>query len=70
MANVKLLFFGSEKSETEQNSIECFYNSNNEISFFTYDKNQIVSVIAMDRETAIKFSKELRKQIALIDLYE
>lgn len=67
MANVKLLFFGSEKSETEQNSIECFYNRNNEISFFTYDKNQIVSVIAMDRETAIKFSKELRKQIALID---
>ena len=68
MANVKLLFYGTEESETENVSIECFYNAGCELSIVInqgeyYPKKFIV----LDKSTAIKFSKELRKQIALMD---
>ena len=51
--------------------IDCFiaeYNSVNELSIVINDNdfsNQLV--ISFDKETAVRFSRELRKQIALID---
>lgn len=67
MANVKLLFSGSEVTKTENTTMECYYNSSNEISIIIEDtESRSFEAISLDRDTAIKFSKELRKQIALI----
>ncbi len=68
MANVKLLFYGTEESETENVSIECFYNAGRELSI-VIDEEQLQrkKFIVLDKSTAIRFSKELRKQIALMD---
>lgn len=68
MANVKLLFYGTEESETENVSIECFYNVGRELSIvIDEEKLQRKKFIVLDKSTAIRFSKELRKQIALMD---
>lgn len=68
MANVKLVFYGTEKSETENVTIECFYNAGCEISIVISDGDYFPKrFIVLDKPTAIKFSRELRKQIALID---
>ena len=68
MANVKLLFCGSEQSNTEDRNIECFHNQYNEITInVKCDVSGLFNFVSLDKETAIKLSKELRKQIALID---
>lgn len=67
MANVKLLFYGTETSSTQYTTIECFANSNGEISIFVEDESQPASVIVLDKETAIRFAKEIRKQISILD---
>ena len=65
MANVKLLFYGTER--TEDATLECYHDVHNEISIIIEDsETRTFEIITLDRETAIKFSKELRKQIALI----
>jgi len=66
MANVKLVFNGTEKSETTQVFMECYANIKNEIYIHIWDDNAF-QFLCLDKETAIKFSRELRKQIALID---
>lgn len=69
MANVKLLFYGTKQSGTQEISIECFQNSYNEITIKIDEGRDFpLSFISLDKETAIKLSKELRKQIATIDL--
>ena len=66
MANVKLLFYGSEKSETEQHTLEVYCNTRNEL-FLQINSEDTNSFLCFDKSTAIKFSKELRKQIALLE---
>lgn len=67
MANTKLIFFGSVKGQTEENSLECFHNSNNEISFFIRSNfDNKIDFITFDRSTAIKLHRELKKQISFI----
>jgi hypothetical protein len=64
---VNLIFSGSEKSETQEHSLKMFYNTKNEI-YFTIempDKDEL-NFVCLDKETAIKLSKELRKQISYI----
>ena len=68
MANVKLVFYGSEKSNTSEHSLNCYSNSTDEI-FISIDMNNdfpFESFIVLDKETAIKLSRELRKQISHI----
>ena len=69
MANVKLLFYGTIKTKTSNTSIECFCNDKNEISISITDGDfpNNFEIVSLDKPTAIKFSRELRKQIALID---
>ena len=62
---VKLVFCGSKKSETHDVELVAYCNSNNEI--FIEIASNYPAYIALDKQTAIKFSKELRKQIALIE---
>jgi hypothetical protein len=64
---VNLTFSGSEKSETQEHSLKMFHNTKNEI-YLTIempDQHEL-NFVCFDKETAIKFSKELRKQISYI----
>jgi hypothetical protein len=63
---VQLVFYGSERSKTDEHQLRCFCNTNKEIFIGIEEKDSPEICIAMDKQTAIKFSKELRKQIAII----
>ena len=63
MANVKLTFLGTKISETEDHSLECFVNSNNEIYIEIDIKEYPPSFICLDKSTAIKFAKTIRTEI-------
>jgi Na+-transporting NADH:ubiquinone oxidoreductase subunit NqrF len=71
MANLKTIFLGAKGTGTEENELECFCNLSNRISITILDElfnnNGYPSVIELDKNTAIRFSKELKKQISLIE---
>jgi hypothetical protein len=68
---VKLVFHGTEESRTNLIALECYVNNSNKIVVILvdtdcehdYDQQSIV----LDKETAVRLSRELRKQIALLD---
>ena len=68
---VKLSFQGTEISSTDLRELECYAGGNNEIVVLItntdceHDYNQ--QFVALDKHTAIRLSRELRKQIALLD---
>tara|TARA_R110000803_G_scaffold99451_1_gene167521 strand:+ start:71 stop:283 length:213 start_codon:yes stop_codon:yes gene_type:complete len=65
MANIKMIFKGSEDSEfTSNNELECFINTANEITVSIKDDlEHYPTVISLDVSTAIKFAKVLRVNI-------
>ncbi|CAB4148983.1 hypothetical protein UFOVP523_36 [uncultured Caudovirales phage] len=67
---IKIKFYGTELSKTDNIDLEC-YSGNNEIVVVlsTNDDSHYnnTKCIALDKQTAIRLSRELRKQIALID---
>jgi len=71
MANVKLVFGGAEEHLFNGITIELFKNTNEGLYISIidtkyYDKRINQQCIVLDKETAIRLSKELRKQIALM----
>jgi hypothetical protein len=64
---VELVFHGSKKNRTTETQLRCFCNTNNEIFIGIQEYASPEIWITLDKNTAIKFSKELRKQIALIE---
>jgi hypothetical protein len=64
---VELIFYGSEKSQRTQTQLRCFCNTQEEIFIGIQEYASPEIWINLDKKTAIKFSKELRKQIALIE---
>tara|TARA_R100001244_G_scaffold125044_1_gene94990 strand:+ start:191 stop:406 length:216 start_codon:yes stop_codon:yes gene_type:complete len=68
MANVKLTFYGSEKSEfTKDTELECFLNTKNEITISIDDGHLgYPNIISLDKSTAIKLAKTIRTNINLI----
>lgn len=70
MANVKLTFFGSEESESTERTIEAYCNQNGELFIQIVDLNGdqfSKQFTVLDKSTAIKFSRELRKQISYLN---
>lgn len=67
MAKVKLLYCGTEKSGTETYTLTMYANANNEIFIGIDSEGQQSSFICLDRSTAIKLSKELRKEISNLE---
>jgi hypothetical protein len=71
MANVKLIFGGSSEHECSEITIECYVNFKNGLYINIQDNEVEYSSssthIVLDKSTAIKFSKELRKQISLME---
>ena len=64
MANVKLIFQGTETTKTDHYELECFCNTHNEITITLSDGYQeYPTLISLDVPTAIKFAKVLRAEI-------
>lgn len=63
MANVKLIFQGTEVSGTDDYELECFVNQYNDIAISISDKESPATIISLDISTAIKLSKVLRTEI-------
>lgn len=65
---VKLQFYGTENS-IDNTYLEVFTNLRSEIFISITDPKYPLEAgfITLDKETAIKLSKEIRKQISLID---
>lgn len=67
---VQLKFYGTEETNTSDNSLDVFVNSQLEITVrikdesVDHDYNQ--QLVSLDKQTAIRLSRELRKQIALL----
>jgi hypothetical protein len=64
---VELIFYGSEKSQMPETQLRCFCNQRDEIFIGIMEEAAPEIWIALNKQTAIKFSKELRKQIARIE---
>lgn len=66
---VELVFTGTENSATDLYYLQLFVNSDKElcVTIRDEDSEELRQMsICLDKSTAIKFSKEIRKQIALI----
>jgi len=63
MANVRLLFEGTEKSGTEDFTLEVFINNEDEIFIEVNMQDNDRAHICLDKSTAIKFAKTLRAEI-------
>ena len=66
MANVKLVFSGTETSRTKEHTLVCYHNAGNDIFIEIVTDSQETSYICLDRATAIKLHRELKKQISFI----
>jgi|VirMetMinimDraft_7_1064189.scaffolds.fasta_scaffold16298_1 hypothetical protein len=71
MADIKLIFKGAKESGTEKNELEVFANISEKISICLFDSTfnykEYPNVIQLDRATAIKFHRELKKQISFLE---
>ena len=72
MANVKLVFSGGTEYECYERTLVAYVNAKGGLYVSitnTEDDDEISNQqhTVLDRDTAIKLSKELRKQIALMD---
>jgi hypothetical protein len=67
MANVKLKFYGTEKSGTEEHSLVSYSNINNEIYLCIDMPNYLESFICLDKLTAVALVRELKKQIGFLE---
>lgn len=69
--SIKLKFYGTENTNTNEHSLEAFVNQEMEITIKITDESvdhgYNRQLISLDKSTAIKFSREIRKQIALLD---
>lgn len=68
MANVTLVFSGTETSKTQEHKLVCFHNTLNDIFIEITDDFDVSSFICLDRSTAIKLHRELKKQISYIEM--
>ena len=70
MANTKLVFLGTERSETEEFELQAFRNSYNEIyiDIRTPGEPFYQSYICLDRDTAIKLVKNLKYEISTMEV--
>jgi len=69
MADISIIFSGAKDTETESTFLEVFYSENyNKVSIVMKDSSMDKKVIiTLNRETAIRFHRELKKQISFIN---
>ena len=66
MSKHKIIFFGSDESNTEDHQLECFCNDENEIYISVDMGNISTSFIVLDKSSAIKLSRVLKSEISKI----
>ena len=62
-----ILFSGTEESKTRSHVMECFATNENGICISIDMDDSIFAFINLDKQTAIRLAKELRRQIALLE---
>jgi hypothetical protein len=62
-----ILFSGTEESKTRSHVMECFATNENDIRIEIDMDDSIFAFIDLDKQTAIRLAKELRRQIALLE---
>jgi hypothetical protein len=62
-----ILFSGTEESKTRSHIMECFATNENDICISIDMYDSIFAFINLDKQTAIRLAKELRRQIALLE---
>lgn len=67
MPNTKLIFLGSEKSETSNVELQVYANIDNEIYINIEEHGYPKRFICLDKPTAIKFVREIKKQISYLE---
>lgn len=67
MANVKLLFYGTETSGTEEHTLEVFHTNDNEIFIEIDMQDNNRAHLCLDKSTAIKFHRNLKRSISFLD---
>jgi hypothetical protein len=71
MERMKILFYGTDRSDSENHTIEIFANSFDEIFIEINNENSHNGLdsqfICLNKQTAIKLVKELKKAIGQLD---
>jgi hypothetical protein len=71
MADVDIIFKGSLNSGCEETQLQVYCNVSNRITISIFDENVenhgYPVIIQLSKETAIKFHRELKKQISFIE---
>ena len=67
MANIKIVFQGTERSKTDDYELEAFANRDNEIFICIDSGDGYSSHICLDKATAVKLVKELKLQTSYLE---
>lgn len=67
MANVRLKFYGTTKSETDEHSLTAYANIHKEIYLRLEMPHFEDAFICLDKLTAVALVRELKKQIGFIE---
>ena len=63
-----ILFSGTEESKTRSHVLECFATNDGDIRIDIDMDGVMFAFINLDKQTAIRLAKELRRQIALLEV--
>jgi len=66
MGNVKLIFCGNEDAEQYEKQLQLYVNTDGMLFIQIEDIGYSANYTVLDKETAIKLSRELKKQISLM----
>ena len=65
MSNIKILFYGAGGTGTMANSVEVYANAYDGITIEIRNNiDQTLEVVSLSKQSAIRFSKEIRRKIA------
>ncbi len=70
MADIDIIFKGALDTGTEETQLQVFHNATNKITISILDENSnygYPTIINLSKSTAIKFHRELKKQISFIE---
>ena len=68
MSNIKILFYGAGGTGTMANSVEVYANAYDGITIEIRNNiDQTLEVVSLSKQSAIRFSKEIRREIAVLN---
>lgn len=70
MANYTLVFNGTKASATEETELRVYANTNDEIYLCIKENDSISNHICLDRATAIKLHRTLKREISYLQSEE